>query len=338
MGLFIAALLLGNGHVHKNVLLGQGQSPDTMAKRSAANNKFRKLLSNAKTLSVQMDINQVGNPVVGHAVLELKRPDSLYFHLAFGSDEYTYTILNGQATEVDLGNKVYDEYAVPRWSAPQANGSDWVGSFFPTVFVDDGVVLPTDCFDDQGHVIQYAIGSGDTNDTKRNAITFKNYKVNEPIPDAKFKLAVPTGVSVFSTPRPAPPFQIGEVLPNVAIFGPNGKSVHLVQVIGGKHSILALLDPESLPCRASIGVLKKVKGVGVIVLNAEPKGAGLKSGLPTYHDPAGRLANALRAPMMPLYYLVDSGGKVIAEWYGFDRHHPEKFADQLSATIAKLHG
>src|SRR5689334_9790315 len=102
MGPIIAALVVIQGQVPNQ---GDGQmSPDDpafMARRSAANNKFRKFLASAKTLSVQMEIKQAGNPVIGHAEFVIARPGNLYYHLIWGKDDYTYTILNGHATEID---------------------------------------------------------------------------------------------------------------------------------------------------------------------------------------------------------------------------------------------
>ena len=326
MGLLIAAFLLASATPQKDK--GPGQDPAWLARRSAANTKFRKMIDAANTLSVDMDIKQIGNPVDGHAVLVLKRPNKLYYHMQWGNAAYTYTILNGQATEVDLGTKTYDEYAVPGWTAPEANGSDWVGSFFPTVFVTSELLLPPDCFDEQGHVTHYAIGSGDEV-TEKNSITFSNYRMNEPVSDSKFKQTVPVGLSVYGTPRPAPPIQINGKLPDVKL-----NKGTLVEAIGGSHALIALLDPSSAPCVASLKVLKNVKGTKVIVLNANSKGSGLLAGsLRTYYDPSGNLEDALRAPMTPLYYFVDGKGKVLNVWYGFDRDNPKKFADQITAAI-----
>lgn len=315
---------------------GQGETPEFLAKRSIANTKFRKLVSGAKTISVEMTIKQNGNPVPGQAVLILERPDRLYYHISWGPDTYTYTILDGHATEVDLANKVYDEYDVPHWTAPEANGSDWMSSFFPSVFVNESLLLPPNCFDDAGHVVHYAIGSSDDGQLKKNVISFENYKFNQTVPLSRFRQTIPAGLSVYGTPRPAPPYQIGERLPNIKIAGSSGKT-ELLHVLGDKSALIACLDPYSPPSVASIKVLENLKGTPVIVLNSNPKTHLAAGKIPVYHSASGDLLDAVRAPMAPLFYLVDGKGKVRNVWYGFDRGNPSKFADELSAAVANVH-
>src|SRR4051812_38914949 len=106
MGLLVAAILLAQGQV-PNVPHAPGESAtqapsaDFLARRSAANNKFRKFLDGAKTLSVQIEVKQDGVPDVGHAVFILSRPGNLYYHFKWGKNEYTYAIDHGKATEID---------------------------------------------------------------------------------------------------------------------------------------------------------------------------------------------------------------------------------------------
>src|SRR5258708_2490251 len=111
MGLLLATILAlqtqGGGLPPNVVGAGPVQSPEYLAKRAAANNKFRKLMNGAKTMSVQLEIKQIGNPVVGHAVLILDQAHKLYYHLSWGNDDYTFTILNGEAIEIDKGQRLY---------------------------------------------------------------------------------------------------------------------------------------------------------------------------------------------------------------------------------------
>jgi hypothetical protein len=312
-----------------------GQESDSMAKRAEFNSKFRRMVTGARTLSVQLSIKQEGNPIPGHAVFMISRPNKLYYHLTWGKDDYTFTVVNGRATEVDLGKKVYDEYAVPGLTGPAGNSSDF-NSFFPAVFVREEVVLPAQSFDDSGHLKAYAIGSGAQGD--KNVITFSDYKLNAPIPDSKFVPNIPAGLTAHQIPQPAPPIQIGSSLPDLRLVDNSGKPATLVQAIGGKHAIVAYLDSTCQPSVSALAALQKIKGTQVVVLDASPKG-NLKTGsLPAYHDPKGSIGAAIRAPMTPLMFLVDSRGNVVNVWYGFDRRNPKKLAGQLTQALADLRG
>jgi len=315
----------------------QAETPEYLAKRSAANNKFRKWFSTARTLSVDITINQVGNPVPGKATLVLERPDKLFYNLKWAKDDYTYTIDNGVATEVDLGQKSYEVYDVPGWSPPEANGSDWVTSFFPNYFVDDKILLPPDCFDSEGRVSHYAIGSGTDTGFHKNTVTFANYKINMPVPESRFKQTIPAGLSVYGTPRPAPPIQIGEVLPNVSVVSATGRKTTLMQALSGKQTLVACVDPDCAPSMASLSLLKKLNKPSVLVLNLNPKNGVKLASLPVFHSSSGNLMDAMRAPMTPLYYFVNGSGKVLNVWYGFDRDQPSKFADQIKEAVKAAH-
>lgn len=335
MGLLIAAFLISRPNLNPRIQ----EDPKEKAKNAAANNKFRKLIDSSNTLSVQIEITQKGNPALGHAELILKRPDKLYYHLDWGKAQYTYTVLNGEGTEVDQLNKVYDEYAVPGWTQPAANGSDWMVSYFPTPFVSEKNVLPARFFDDEGHLLHYSIGSGDQSDFTTNTLQFTNYVVNSDVPDSKFKLTVPAGYSVYGTPRPAPPFRIGATIPDIELSSTAGRRTKLLQATNRKPALLAYLDPTSEPCVASISVLRHMKGVSAIILDASSNGAGFKSSrMPVYFDPKGGLDSSLRAPMTPLFYLIDGKCKVLNVWYGFDRDQPEKFSGQLADAVKNMHG
>src|SRR5690242_3909296 len=101
MGPIIAAILISQVQTPALTRLAteiRQQDPEFLAKRSEANAKFRKMVAAAKTLSVQMTLRQVGSPAIGHAVLTISRPDKVYYHLSWGKDDYTFTILNGKAT------------------------------------------------------------------------------------------------------------------------------------------------------------------------------------------------------------------------------------------------
>jgi hypothetical protein len=343
MGPLLVGLLLARGQGQpvpkgKNAGAQLTQDQEFAKAKALANNKFRKLMTDAKTLSVDFEVHQAGNPVPGHGNLTLVKPYKLYYHLVWGPEDYTYTIHNGMATEIDKNNKVYDEYGVPGWFAPEANGSDWMSSYFPAVFISDQVLLPPNCFDASGHVAKYGIASGDQEAPKRNVLTFSNYKFDAAVPDSKFTVPVPAGLSAFSTPRNAPPLQIGEALPNLHLIDSSGRPQDLIRALGGKPALVALLDQHCSPSMASIPLLKETKGVPVIVLNGGG-GKGLNTApLTSYFDPAGTIPHALRAPMTPLYYLVDGTGKITNVWYGYDRDDPSKFSKQISEAVAEMHG
>src|SRR5579885_2465800 len=235
------------------------QHADQMRKTSEANNKFRKLIDGSKSFSVDFSIKQSGNPELGHANLVVVHPDKLYFHVDFGSDKYTYVIANGTATEVDYANKVYDTYDVPGLGAPEANGSDWVASYFPSMFVSSETELPPDCFDDAGHITKYSIKSDVGDKTVNNLLTFSNYIINPSVPDSKFILNAPAGMTAYSTPRLAPPLQIGETLPPLELRDASGQSQSLLHALGGKRTLVALLDPQSAPSLHALQALKEVK-------------------------------------------------------------------------------
>ena len=342
MSPLLIAILLGQGQA---VPKGSGaqqnrdEQKEYLAKRSAANNKFFKLINDAKTFSVDIEITQDKNPVLGHGTLVVAKPGKLYYHLSWGKNEYTYAILNGEATEVDKANQVYDEYSVPALIEPEANGSDWVPSFFPTVFISEQNLLPPNSFDADGHLLHYAIGSGSATATKKNILRFSNFKTNEVYPDSKFVLHPGPLMEAVSTPRPAPPLQIDSVLPNLKLVDAAGKPTDLLRSFKGKPCLVALLEPQCAPSVGAIALLKKLKDVGVVVLNDASTGKGLASTpLVTLHDPSGGLSKNLRAPMTPLFYLVDGSGKIANVWYGFDRDQPNKFEKQVSTAIAELKG
>ena len=317
----------------KAASISQGETPEFAAKRAAANNKFRKWFAPLQSLSVDITINQVGNPVPGKATLVFQRPGQLFYQLKWGKDQYTFTIDNSVATEVDLREKSYDVYDVPGWTPPEANGSDWVVSYFPSYFVDEQIRLPPDCFDGEGRVSHYAIASADEQGQHKNSLTFSNYKTNISIPESRFQQSVPAGLSIYGTPRPAPPIEIGRMLPNVALVNSKGAKTTLVQALSGKPTLVACLDPQCGPSIASLAVLKKLNKPGVIILNTGAKGSGIRTTLPVYHDTSGKLAREFRVPMTPLYYLVGPQGKVVNVWYGFDRDDPSRFRSQIEEAV-----
>jgi hypothetical protein len=342
MPLILICLLLAQGQpLPKGAGRAQGQvtaqDAEAAAKRAAANNKFRKLISGTKTLSVDLDVQLEGAPPIGHGTFVMASPDKLYFHLTIGKGDYTYAIHNGQAIEIDKGQKIYDEYAVAGLGEPEAYSSDWAVRYFPTVFLSEQTVLPAKFFDASGLVTRYVFNTQVGEKIVKTTVNFSNYKLDQPIPDSRFVANPPAEFDAVSTPRPAPPLQIGEILPAVHLTDGHGHATDLVRALGGKTTLVALLDPQCAPSISAVRFLKSVKDVPILALNDSANGKGLAtSPLATYFSPAGGIAKVLRTPMTPLFYLVDGTGKISNVWYGFNSDDPAKFSKQVTDALAQL--
>lgn len=298
-------------------------------------NRFILFVRGAKTLSVHMSLHRPDRPTDGQADLILARPAKLSYHLTWGPEDYTYTIYNGQGMEVDRGIKLYDEYPVPGWQPPEANGSPWVDSCFPVPFVDESLLVPSSSVDADGHLSAFAFTAGDP--PVKTIVKFSDYKTDFPVSDAQFMLKPPVGFSAYSVDTPVPPRAIGQTLPSATLVDEGGRSSSLDQLLAGKPTLIAVLDPESQPSLNSISVVKTVKNVKVIVVSTGASSKGISAGsLPVFYDPKAGLANAWKIGATPMFYLVDGKGKITNVWYGFDKDKSGRFATQISDAVSDL--
>ncbi|MEA2551843.1 MAG: AhpC/TSA family [Fimbriimonadaceae bacterium] len=306
------------------------QSPD-------AYDRFVEYLNAAQTLSVHIEFRRQGVDAPGHADLTIVRPDKLRFEVKWGTEDYTYSVVDGHAVEVDRSTKTYDEYPVRQGlPCPQATASSWVTALFPEIFTSKENRPPASGIDDAGRITTYAIVSGDP--AVKTDFTFSEYKVNEAVADSAFALAAPLGYRSVTTARFPPAWQIGEQLP-MGLLAKTGSNepVDILQSMSGKPAVIAVLSPDCPPGLASIPMLKAIKNAQVLVFNVDVKGKDIQTApMPTYYDPKGEMYNLVRAPLTPLFYLVDGKGKILNLWYGFDRTKPEALAKQIETAVASI--
>jgi hypothetical protein len=298
-------------------------------------NRFLMFVRSIKTLSVHMSLHRPDRPTDGEADLVLARPGKLFYHLTWGPEDYTFAILNGQAIEIDRGIKLYDTYPSPGWQPPEANGSDWVDSCFPMPFVNESDLVPKGSVDAESHLTTLNFSEGDP--PVKTTLKFSDYKTNFDIPDSKFAVKPPAGFSAYSVDRLVPPHSIGEVLPPASLADGSGRSVTLGGLLHGKPGLIAIVDPESEISLGSLAVVKKVKGIKVLLVNLNPAVKGFRAGsIPVLHDPQGKIGTDWRVGATPMFYLVDGKGKITNVWYGFDRNKADRFATQISDAVGDM--
>lgn len=319
--------------VHKGPA-AKAQVAQGAAGANTANNRFLKFLLGAKEVSVHMALHRQDRPTDGQADLTLQRPGDLFYHLTWGPEDYTYTVHNGQAMEIDKGIKLYDEYPVASIQPPEANGSAWVATCFPQPFASEDVQLTEKSVDANGHLLKW--GTSDDNGVL-TIITFTDYKTNETQPDAKFTLKAPIGYSCYEVQRLAPPVQIGRELPDVSVTKPSGGTGSIKEMLAGKPTFIAVLDPKSEPSVDSVKVLQQVKGLPVMIVSTG-SASGLNAGpLPVY-SAGPELVSAWRVNLTPLFYVIDAKGKVTNVWYGFNKDAPNIFATEISDAVSEVTG
>lgn len=298
-------------------------------------NRFILFVRGAKTLSVHIDLHRPDRPTDGQADLILARPGKLFFHVSWGTEDYTYTVLNGEATEVDRGVKAYDEYPTPGWQAPQANASTWVDSCFPVPFIDESILVPNGNVDGQGHLSAFAFKDGDP--PVQTTLKFSDYKTDFAVLDSKFVLKPPAGFSAYSVDTLVPPKAIGETLPPLMLSGGTGRSESLETLLGGKPALIALLDPDSQPSQNALAVIEKVKDIKILLVSTAPSAKGIRArSLPVFYDPKGAIGTTWHVGATPLIYVLDGKGKITNVWYGFDKNNAGKFATRISDAVSDL--
>lgn len=298
-------------------------------------NRFILFVRGAKTLSVHIDLHRPDRPTDGKADLILARPGKLYFHVTWGPEDYTYTLFNGEATEVDRSVRAYDEYPVPGWQAPQANASSWVASCFPVPFTDESIIVPDGTVDGQGHLSAFAFIDGDP--PVQTTLKFSDYKKNFVISDTKFILKPPPGFSAYSVDTLVPPRAIGNALPPQMLSNGAGRSESLQTLLGGKPALIALLDPDSQPSQNALAIIEKVKGIKVLLVSTGFSSKGIRAGsVPVFYDPKGEIGSAWHVGATPMFYIVDGKGKITNVWYGFDKSNAGKFVTEIGDAVSDL--
>lgn len=152
-----------------------------------------------------------------------------------------------------------------------------------------------------------------------------NYQKNVPIPASAFVNQVPDGFSPYALPRGDFAISPGTKVPNVSLqSASDGRSTSLQALTQGKTGLLVFLDPDfprnSEFIKSLSSVKSKIADCKVTYFSVYGDAAAAKSlGLPAvFLDPTQNQFASLGIPGAPFVYLVDSKGKVVQAFHGFD--------------------
>lgn len=295
------------------------------------------------------------------------RPDQMLFRVRFEGNSYTFAVGKKRTIEIDGASHRYVESAAFGQVAPPVGMLSGLPDFtFPHILLSqskgdlapgrfgyraNGTALLSnvqtdritgdtgrgkiDLFIDRaGRLIRYVAMQDTGEGPTRVTFDFTHYEVNGKLPPDLFSPAIPAGFDAAMLPREVAPIQSGEQFPGgwkrvgTGAGEPwSGVERTLIVFVAGQ-------DPPAAHAAVSLKAL--AAKVRLAYLSADPKGA-VPSGYPpaaTYVDPKGDAYSKLRAPGTPMFFLTDTGGRVIRLWFGFDRAKRAQFEQEVLGAAA----
>jgi hypothetical protein len=191
--------------------------------------------------------------------------------------------------------------------------------------------------DSQGRLTHYEVHIHTQYQSEDVTVSFSNYRDD---PKATFGLKPPMGFYVLNTVK-NDPLEAGQPLHLGSWIDDHGQTVALDGQIGNGKAVLVILDASELPSKRAIAHLgelaSSLKGKGKFLALTTTKASAIQIGhsdIPAYYGAAGSQVEALMAPGVPLYYLIEQG-KVVRIWMGDDEHtRAQTFADIVDAVAA----
>jgi hypothetical protein len=331
--------------------------------------RFSKFMSGMTTLSLDIKMkvpNGTGNGF-GHLVLE--KPNNLLYRMKYGHSDYTFAATETGIVEIERGNKTYAEW--PTWDRlqmPVSRISDTLSLGFPPFFLwgnlnskiftsydyvgrgsigaiqvdhirGSGQDAKVDLFiADDGHILRYALDLVRGQKHLQSELDFSNYVVNHAVASNTFVVKVPPGSHVYSLPTLSNPLEIGESFPAEGWFDAASRQRRSAsEFYRDKPALFVAVSPDSEPSARTAGSLGRLNGTSVnVVLISTLKGGGVPSalnGLPQLYDPAGSTLRSLRSPGCPMFYLVDTSGKINRLWLGFDPAKAGAFEREVQEAL-----
>lgn len=149
-----------------------------------------------------------------------------------------------------------------------------------------------------------------------------NFVVNRPIPAKAFEIVLPIGYSPYALETSAGTIAAGETLPNIRLRSASGTTRNIPQDLAGKNAVVAFLDPD-FPGNAAYK--SAVKDLATKVPNSRLVWIGTAGpetvaglGPDGLFDPATKHLAAWDIPGAPLVYILDSKGKVVQAYFGYN--------------------
>lgn len=251
-----------------------------------------------KSVSVDLKFRNRFSPVEGTGSLLLDLPNRMLFRVKWSPEDYTYSVIDGSAVEVEHSRRLFDEQdGLPRAVIIDSNVSSLLQFAFPsevnlpslrrvtppgTAFKFVGKVTVegveadevtaewtqpepakiTAAIDKDGRLMRYRLEAQTMNGPVDRQTTFFNWRVNQALPREAFAIKVPRGYEPIGTPRPPypPELELPIKLGSWKQAG-NGRSVNLDAIDRGKPKLVVLLDADDTASVALTAHLAKLREV-----------------------------------------------------------------------------
>jgi hypothetical protein len=325
-------------------LLVPGVSPDAVLDRYVALRK--------KAPAIEMVYRSAGMK----ANLTLVPNKMMRLEAKGAGRDYLCLITPKGMIDFDHAEREYDELPATRTTTPPSRISN-VGGTFPTWIMQSDLrkLVPAETkfvgqgrrtvgrvsgellkatYDSEGaHTVEVLLDdAGAPIEIKQHGVlpmgayrqewTVERFKPIALPPASRFAMKIPDGYVPFSLDVIHGPMGVGNNFPLEGWRGGNLKS-HLA-----KGGLIAILSANSEPSRRAGAALAKIKGAGTSVVTL-----GDAAGVPGTdgYDPSGALLARAGVPSTPVFFKVDSKGKISAVWLGFDPANADAFVREATA-------
>ncbi len=181
---------------------------------------------------------------------------------------------------------------------------------------------------------------------------FRKVHLDQTVPASAFEWHIPNGTKYVETGLAAHPPAVGDVAPRVTLQTVDGKRVDLSHFLGRGHVLIVFWATWCTPCKAELRDLESMlvrhglnERVTVLAVNVDSSRAALRAFLHkrplgrqlkliVLRDGANRAArSAFGVNGLPSTFLLNSQGKILGHWSGWDPSHPPPALEEMRALL-----